>query len=428
MRIARSPLRLILAVLLVAPAAAPAAQVVDRLAAVVNDEVITLSELNEKLAQAVRQLRQRSQGRRLPPRDVLRQQLLDRMIDEKLQVQKAEERGLQVADEEVDRAVRRMARQNNLSVARFRQVLQQRGIDYGTYREQIRKRLLRQRLQNRMVRAKIQITDQEVESYLQRQGEAGNRNEHKLQHILVAVPEEASPDQVDKLRSEARKLRQRIQEGAAFGQVAAAESDGQKALEGGDLGWMKPGALPPAVQSEMEALDDGQLSRVVRTPSGFHLFKLQDRRPLQSAEEVQIRARQILIRTDSGRTKRQARQQAQELLERAQNGASFAKLAREYSEGPAAEDGGDLGWLSHGAMAPSFDELAFSLTAGETGGPVATDTGIHIIKVLERRDREVDPENQRKQARQALRKRQTKQRLDQFLRQLRAQAYIDIRL
>jgi peptidyl-prolyl cis-trans isomerase SurA len=421
------------ALLLVAAAAlapsAQAAQLVDRIVAVVNDQVITATELEQNLERSIQQLRQRMGPGNLPPRSTLRRQLLDRMIMDHIQVQRAQERGIQVSAQEVDEAVARVAEQNGLNVSRFRQVLQRQGVDYADYRDRLRKQILRSRLADGAVRSKIHVTEEEVDSYLARQGKATDRQyEYKLQHILVAVPEGASPDKAEKLRSETESLRQRVTGGEAFTKVAAAESDGQNALDGGDLGWFKPGELPGPVLAQVEALEPGQVSQVVRTPSGFHLFKVTERRQMEAAKETQVKARHILLRTDAGRSPQQARALASELKRRIEGGADFAELARQFSDGPSSKKGGRLGWVSRGQMVPEFEELIFSLSPDEIGGPVRTQFGIHIAQVLDKRQQAIDPDNQRKQARQALRTRKTRQRMEQWQRELRAQAFVDIRL
>ena len=425
---------LLAALILLAGAAAasrPAtgAEVLDRIVAVVNDDVITATELEQRLNRSRAQLRQRMGPENLPPRNVLRRQLLDRMIVDRLQIQRAKERGIQVSAQEVDDAVGRMAQQNGMTPGQFRQALQRQGMDYADYRQQLEEQILRSRLRNQAVRAKVHVTEEEVDSYLARQGKSGDqRYEYKLQHILVAVPEEASPEQAEELQGEAESLRRRITGGEGFTKVAAAESDGQKALEGGELGWFKPGELPAPVLAEVEAVEPGHMSRVVRTPSGFHIFKVTDRRAMEAATETQVQARHILLRTDRGRSPEEARALANELLSRIRGGADFADLARQFSEGPSGKEGGALGWVSRGQMVPEFEELIFSLEAGDLGGPVRTQFGIHIAEVTDKRQQAIDPENSRKSARNALRTRKTRERTDQWLRQLRAQAFVEIRL
>lgn len=420
----------VLAASLLLPLAAHGAQLVDRVAAVVNDDVITVSELEGRLQQAIQQLRQRMGEENLPPRSELRSQLLERMILNRIQIQRAEQRGIQVSAQELDEAVNRIAQQNEISVDRFREALQQRGIDYADYRDRLRKQILRERLSNQAVRSQIHITDEEVESYLARQGTStSQRYEYNLQHILVAVPEEASPEETEELKAKAQRLREQVTEGGEeFGKVAAAESDGQNALDGGELGWFQPGELPGPVTAEIEGVEPGHVSRVVRTPSGFHLFKVTERREKETAKETQVEARHIVLRTGSGQSSQQARALARELKERLEDGADFRRLASQFSEGPSAQEGGSLGWVSRGELAPGLEELLFSLEPGQIGGPVQTQLGIHVAEVLDKRKKEIDPEDKRKQARQALRTRKTRERMDQWMRELRAQAYVDIRL
>ncbi len=420
----------VLAASLLLPLAAHGAQLVDRIAAVVNDDVITVSELDGRLQQAIQQLTQRMGEENLPPRSELRRQLLDRMILNRIQIQRAEQRGIQVSAQELDEAVNRIAQQNEVPVSRLREALEQRGIDYADYRDRLREQLIRERLTNQSVRAQIHITEEEVESYLARQGTStSQRYEYNLQHILVAVPEEASPKETEKLEGKAQRLRKQVTEGGEeFGKVAAAESDGQNALDGGELGWFQPGELPGPVTAEIEGVEPGHVSRVVRTPSGFHLFKVTERREKETAKETQVEARHIVLRTGSSQSSEQARALARELKERLEGGADFRRLARQFSEGSSAQEGGSLGWVSRGELAPGLEELLFSLEPGQIGGPVQTQLGIHVAEVLDRREKEIDPENKRKQARQALRTRKTRERMDQWLRELRAQAFVDIRL
>lgn len=407
---------------------APTAQLVDGIAAVINDEVVTLSELDREMERTLAQLRQRMGPDKIPPRDTLRRQLLDRMIMDRLQIQRARERGLEVSQQEVDQAVARVARNNGLSVPQFRQAVQRQGMDYGEYRDRLKEQVLRNRLVNQAVRSQVNVTDQEISSYLSRHGQGGDRHEYKLQQILVSVPENASPDQTDQRRQRARRLLERLDSDESFASLAAAESDGQKALEGGELGWFRPGELTAAVLTAVEPLQSGDHTGVVRTTSGFHIFRVQERRPLSSATQSQIRARHILLRTDAGRSKAEARSLAQQLVSRIRDGADFAELAGQYSEGPSGKEGGSLGWVSRGDMVPGFEEAIFAMSPGEVRGPVETQYGIHVVQVTDKRDKEIDPDNQRRAAREALRTRKTRERMDQWLRQLRAQAYIDIRL
>ncbi len=412
------------------PPSSEGARLVDRIAAVVNDEVITLTELEQKLQRSIQQLRRRVGKGRLPSRKILRRQLLERMILNRIQLQRAQERDIQISAQALDKAVSRIAQQNGLSMDRFRRVLSRRGVDYADYRQKLREKLRRERLINQAVRSQVHVTDEEVASFLARHGSSSEpRYEYKLQHILVAVPEEAPPEKAENLRRQANQLRERIiEEGEKFAKVAAAESDGQNALEGGNLGWFKPGELPSAVAAEIEGVEPNHLSRVIRTPSGFHLFKVTDRRKLETTKETQVKARHIMLRVGSGRSSDQARALAQELKNRLKSGANFTQLATQFSEGPAAREGGNLGWVSRGELVPGLEELLFSLAPGQIGGPVRTQLGIHIAKVLNKREKAVNPENKHKQARQALRTRKTRERMDQWLRELRAQAYVEIRL
>ena len=406
---------------LLAPPAA--AETLEQIVAVVNDEVVLASELEREMRTVRQQLQQRNI--RPPSREVLEEQVLDRLITQRLQLQMAQRTRIRVDDVTLNRALQDIASRNNLSLEQFRDVLERDGIEYAAFREDIRDEITISRLQQRQVQQQVQVTDEEIENHLDNLRARGALDEeYHLGHILVAVPEAASPDEVAQAREKATALRrQLVEEGADFARLAASESDGQNALEGGDLGWRRGGRLPDAFNDALRDLETGQVSAVVRSPSGFHLLKLEERRTTGGETEVQTRARHILL------TGEDARQRLERLRQRLLNGADFADLASEHSEDPgSAENGGDLGWVGSGALVPAFEEAMQGLNPGEVSEPVETRFGWHLIRVEDRRQQAAGLESRRNEARQLIRQRKSEEVIDRWLRRLRAEAYIERRL
>lgn len=406
---------------LLAPPAA--AETLEQIVAVVNDEVVLASELGREMRTVRQQLQQRNI--RAPSREVLEEQVLDRLITQRLQLQMAERTRIRVDDVTLNRALQDIASRNNLSLEQFRDVLERDGIEYAAFREDIRDEITISRLQQRQVQQQVQVTEEEVENHLDNLRARGALDEeYRLRHILVAVPEAASPDEVAQARQKASSLRrQLVEEGVDFARLAASESDGQNALEGGDLGWRRGGRLPDAFTDALRDLETGGVSEVVRSPSGFHLLRLEDRRTTGGETEVQTRARHILI------TGENARSRLQRLRRRLEDGADFAELAREHSEDPgSAERGGDLGWVGSGALVSEFENVMDGLNPGQVSQPFETQFGWHIVRVEDRRRQAAGLESRRNEARQLIRQRKSEETIDRWLRQLRAEAYIERRL
>lgn len=406
---------------LLAPPAA--AETLEQIVAVVNDEVVLASELGREMRTVRQQLQQRNI--RAPSREVLEEQVLDRLITQRLQLQMAERTRIRVDDVTLNRALQDIASRNNLSLEQFRDVLERDGIEYAAFREDIRDEITISRLQQRQVQQQVQVTEEEVENHLDNLRARGALDEeYRLRHILVAVPEAASPDEVAQARQKAGSLRrQLVEEGVDFARLAASESDGQNALEGGDLGWRRGGRLPDAFTDALRDLETGGVSEVVRSPSGFHLLRLEDRRTTGGETEVQTRARHILI------TGENARSRLQRLRRRLEDGADFAELAREHSEDPgSAERGGDLGWVGSGALVSEFENVMDGLNPGQVSQPFETQFGWHIVRVEDRRRQAAGLESRRNEARQLIRQRKSEETIDRWLRQLRAEAYIERRL
>lgn len=404
-----------------------AAEPLDRIVAVVNDDAIMASELRDRLVQARSQLASRNIG--MPDENVLRRQVMERMIVEQIQLQMAAQANLSVGDTELNRAIRAIAENNGMSLDRFADTLEADGLSLAVVREQIRREMLLRDLQQRRVASRVNVSDREVDRYLEQQGTNSNVRYH-LAHILVSLPQSPSPERVTEAQEQAQDIYRRIQQGADFADLAAAESDASDALEGGDLGWRRAGEIPSVFAEQAPQLGVGQVSEPIRSPSGFHLVKLIDREGGQ--EQVVIeeqRARHILIETNPNRDDQRASALAEQVRERLANGEDFASVAQQVSDDRgSALNGGDLGWVRPGQMVPVFEEALASLPVGEISRPVRSRFGYHIIEVLERRQQDITREAQRGRIRQTLFQRKVNDELEVWLQQIRAEAYVDDRL
>ncbi|GMQ96197.1 MAG: peptidylprolyl isomerase [Gammaproteobacteria bacterium] len=408
--------------------AAPEIVEIDRIVAVVNNDVIVLSELQSRLRTVVEQLEKG--GVPAPPKDVLEKQVLEQLILDRLQVQIAADTGIRIDDETLNRQIADIAGQNKLSLREFRDILERDGFDFAAFREDVRNELVKNRVQQRQVRDRVQVTARDIDNYLATQEKQGGNNpEYRLGHILVAVPDGASPEELTEARDQAEDILARLKAGANFGRTAAAESDGQQALEGGDLGWRKGGELPTLFEDVVPKLEKGGLSDVIRGPSGFHVIKLLDTRGAERLVVKQTHARHILVKIDELVSNNDARTRLRMLRSRILNGADFNELARANSQDPgSAVKGGDLGWLSPGDTVPPFEKAMDALAIGEISAPFETQFGWHILQVLERRDRDSTEEVRQAKAAQALRNRKVDEELQTWFRRIRDEAYIEYRL
>jgi len=406
----------------------PSVQVIDRIVVVVNDDIITRHELSERARVASAQLKQR--GAPSPPQAVLEKQILERMITDRVQLQFAKETGLRVEDTELDRAISRIAAENKLSLQQLRAALERDGVDFNRFREDIRDEITIARLREREVENRITVTEGEIDNFIRtQQGSATRGDEFNLSHILVTVPEKASPETIQARRARAEQALAQIKSGTDFRQVAASFSDAPDALKGGALGWRTSSRLPSLFLEAVQGLQAGQVSGILRSPNGFHILKLNERRG--SAPPVSVRqthARHILIKTNEQVSEAEARRRLQILKERLDNNADFAELARLHSEDASGAKGGDLGWLSPRDTVPEFEHAMDRLKPGEVSEPVRSQFGWHLIQVLERRQEDMSGERQRLEARRALRARKSDEAYQEWLRQLRDKAYIQYRL
>jgi peptidyl-prolyl cis-trans isomerase SurA len=400
---------------------------VDRIVAVVNDEVITQNDLSERVNLVVRQLQR--QGGQLPSSDLLSRQILERMINDLLQVQLAKDTAIKVDDPTLDRTIERIALENNLSMTEFRAALERDGIKYPRFREDIRNEIMLARLREREVENGIVVTDAEVETELAREArETSGDSEFRLSHVLVLVPPQASPEQIEARRRRAVLALSELRRGGNFAQIAATYSDAPDALQGGNLGWRPSGRLPSLFLESLEKLQPGEVSDILRSPNGFHIVKLLEKRGKAAVAGVQqTHVRHILLRAREGLSEAEARDRLRRLRERVLAGADFAELARVNSEDASASKGGDLGWVAPGDTVPEFERVMNALKDREVSQPVQTPFGWHLVQVLERRSDELSEDRKKAAARQAIRARKADEAFQDWLRQSRDRAFVENR-
>jgi len=408
---------------------------VDAIVAVVNTDVITLKELDDRVRLVEQRLKR--QNTQMPPREVLQRQLLERMIVTRAQMQLARDSGIRVDDIMLDRAVSRIAEQNQLSLQTFRDQLERDGLSFARFREEIREEITLQRLREREVDNKLQIGESEVDNYLAASAGKNDAGQHELSiaQILVRVPENASPQQIADRRKRAETAIAQLKSGADFAKTAASFSDAGDALNGGDLGWRSVSRLPQLFVDAVEKINEGEIASLVRSANGFHVLKLNGRRTASLAKGAsgtmvqQTRARHILIKVNQIISSAEARRKLVELRERLDNkAAKFEDLARLYSNDGSASKGGDLGWIYPGDTVPEFERGMNALSPGEVSQPIESPFGFHLIEVLERKTEEVSRERQRMMARQSLREQKLDEAYEDWLRQLRDRAYVEYRL
>jgi peptidyl-prolyl cis-trans isomerase SurA len=420
---------LLLLLLLPTLALAQKAVLVDRIVAVVNKEVITSSELDEAVEAAERQLRRQSTP--APARPVLERQMLERLILDRAQLQMARDIGIRVDELQLDRAVQRIAQNNKLTLADFRSLLERDGVPFDAWREDLRRQIVLSRLREREVNDRIQVSDSEIDLFLEEMKTNPARVEYNLSHVLVRIPEQATPEAIGAARARAEKAQAEARAGGDFGRVAAGYSDAPDALNGGALGWRTRDRLPALFADALRSMKGGEVSEVLRSPAGFHVLKLLERRDAAGGDApvTQTRVRHILIRTNEVVSESEARRRLEDIRERVANGrADFGEMARVHSDDASSARGGELDWVYPGDTVPDFERAMQELKVGEMSRPVRTPFGYHLIQVLERRAADVSAERRRLQARQALRERKSDEAFQEWLRQVRDRAYVELRL
>ncbi len=401
----------------------------DRIIAVVNNEVITEIELNTEVANIKNQLRQ--QKTKFPSDAVLKKQLLERMILRRIQLQMAERVHLRVDDEMLNRTLDNIAAQNNLTLNGLRESLEQDGIDFSLFRENMRHEIIIDKLQKRQVHNRISITKQEIGRFLKNlELRGGKSTEYHIGHILIAIPEAASAEQISQAKEKSSNIIKKLSDGADFAQTAIAMSDGQQALEGGDVGWRRFEALPTLFSDWVNKQDVGEVSHPIRSPSGYHIIKLLGERDNEQQHVVtQTHARHILIRTGEFSSNIEARNRIAKLRERILAGEDFAVLAKTHSDDPGSStNGGDLGWVNPGEMVPPFEQAYKGLNKNQLSEPVQTRFGWHIIEVLGTRTHDNTESVKHKKAQEIIRARKIEPALQNWLRRLRSEAFVENRL
>lgn len=396
----------------------------DHIIAVVNEDVITNTMLNNRIKDFQKQL-ELSQLSRIEP-ETLKKQVLERMIRDTIQLQQAKMFGITVDDLMLNRMLENLAKNNKMSLEKFRETIENEGLNYRRFREQTRDEVIIQQLQQRIIASKITVSDQEVQLYIeQNESLDSSKITYHLRHILIATPEEATAEDINRAKERAVSIYRKIKQGSKFEDLAIKESDGRNALNGGDLGERKGNELPQLFVDAVKNINPGESSKPIRSASGFHLLQL-----ISSSNDPlmvqQTHARHILIQTSGELSDEQARKTLLELKQKIENGENFAVLASEFSDDPGSKiKGGDLGWAGPGDYVDKFENVANSLSPGQISEPFKTAFGWHILEVLERRDFDQLKTNKENQARNAIQKRKSDEELRLWLRRIRSEAYVE---
>jgi peptidyl-prolyl cis-trans isomerase SurA len=403
------------------------AEPMDRIVAVVNNEVLLESELVDMEQTVRQQLRQRNAA--MPPSDVLRKQVMERLILQRVQLQKADSIGIRVGDDALNAALKQIAENNKITLREFRDVLAKDGYDFADFRDSIREEMIISRLRKSQVEDRVVISDREIDTYLTTQAvQGGSETSYHLLHMLINVPEAASPEQVQIAQAKLDNILGLLNAGGDFSEVASGYSDGQNALEGGDLGWRKQGELPSLFSDVVPSLEVGEVSKPLRSGSGYHLVMVKDKKSEETHLVKQTLASHILIKTNELTTDVDAEKRLEQLHERILNGDDFSELARAHSDDTgSAIAGGSLGWSSPGAMVPEFEEKMNELPIGGVSEVFKSRFGWHLIKIDDRREQNMAEEFKRNKARAEIRQRKIEEDLESWLRELRDESYVEYR-
>src|SRR6516165_1577342 len=398
----------------------------DRIAAIVNDGVVLNSDLDAQLETVSERLRQ--QKLELPPQNVLRQQVLERLVLQEIEMQRANHAGVKVSDEMLNAALQDVAKRNGLTLTQLPEALRQQGVDYADYREEIRREMMLQLLRQRDVLQHISVTPREIDQFLDRQAKApSERNEYNVSHILIAVGQEASAAQLDAAAKRAQEVYNRAKSGEDFAKLAVAYSNSQTALDGGALGWRKGSELPTFLTDIVMKLKPGEVSEPLRTPTGFHIIRLNEvRGATEAAVENQVHVRHILMKTNELADDATVRGKLEALRERILKGEDFAAVAQVTSQDPGSgAEGGDLGWAGPGTFAPEFEQAIATLKDNEISEPFHTQFGWHIVQMLGHRRFDNGDEIKRRQAAEAIRASKADEETELWLRRMRDEAYVE---
>ena len=400
----------------------------DRVVSIVDTDVIMQSQLDQRVREVQQTIAKR--GDSLPPEHVLGQQVLERLIIENIQLQIGDRSGIRITDEELNQAVGTIAQRNNLSMEQFRDALERDGLSYEDAREQIRREMIISRVRQRRVAERIQVSDQEVENFLE--SESGKMQlsvEYRLANILIRVPDAASATEIQAAERRAQELYQQLQQGADFAQLAIASSASDTALEGGNMGWRKAAQLPTPFDSLIGALSVGETSEPIRTPGGFILIKLLEKRGGETQVRDEVHVRHVLIKPSEIRSEAETKRLAERVYERIMAGEDFAELAKDFSEDPgSALNGGDLNWIDPNALVPEFRAVMAQTESGEVSKPFKSGFGWHVLQVMGRRATDGSEQFRKQQALSVLRNRKYESELQAWLRQIRDEAYVESKL
>jgi peptidyl-prolyl cis-trans isomerase SurA len=400
----------------------------DRIVAVVDQTVITEQELESRITSLSAQLRK--QGTELPEESILRKQILERLISDALQLQYAAQTGIKVDDIQLDKTIERIAEQNKMTIREFHDALNQDGISIRKFRADIRNEIIIARLREREVESRVNVSESEIDNYLTTQASSNqNQDEYDISHILIRVPEDAAPEDVQKAKTKVDEALAALDAGTNFAKVSASFSDAPNALEGGNIGWKSGSQVPTLFLDALKTMQKGDVSTALRSPNGFHILKVNDKRGGSSPLIIeQTHARHILIKLSEIMSEKDAKQKIDGIKERLDNGEKFEVLARQFSEDGTASNGGDLGWVNPGDTVPQFEKAMNTLKQDEISEPVLSPFGWHVIQVIERRKQDMSKEAARLKARQEIRTRKADEAYQDWVRELRDRAFVELRL
>nr|WP_314489350.1 peptidylprolyl isomerase SurA [uncultured Pseudomonas sp.] len=419
---------LLLGALFLGTAAHAAVQPLDKVVAIVDNDVIMQSQLDQRVKEVQQTIAKRGQD--VPPASVLDQQVLERLIVENLQLQIGERSGIRITDEELNQAIGTIAQRNNMTVDQFRRALNQDGLSYEDAREQVRREMIISRVRQRRVAERIQVTDQEVKNFLKSpMGAMQQSDEYRLANILIPTPDRASSEDIQAAGKKAVDIYNQLQQGADFAKLAIAHSSSDNALEGGDMGWRKAAQLPPPFDEELSRMNAGDVTKPVRIPTGFIILKVNEKRGGNTVVTDEVHVRHILVKPSEIRTEDDTKKLIDKIYDRVKSGEDFATLAKTYSEDPgSALNGGDLDWINPQSLVPEFREVMANTPQGVLSKPFQTQYGWHVLEVLGRRAVDNTAKASEQQAMNTLRNRKYDEELQNWLRQIRDEAYVEIKL
>jgi len=400
----------------------------DRIVAIVDQSVITEQELENRIRTLTAQLKK--QGTELPPENILRKQILERLISDALQLQYAAQTGLKVDDNQLDKTIQRIAEQNQMSLKEFTEALSADGISMTKFRADMRSEITIARLREREVENRVNVSESEIDNFLTTQSSSNeNRDEYEISHILTRTPEEGSSEEIQKAKAKVDEVIKLLQDGSSFSKVSASYSDATNALEGGSIGWKGATQVPTLFLDALKNMLVGDISQPLRSPNGFHILKLTNKRGGNSPLVIeQTHARHILIKLSEVVSEADGKKKMDDIKERLDNGEKFEALARQFSEDGSASNGGDLGWVNPGDTVPQFEKAMNELKNNQISEPVRSPFGWHIIQVIERRKQDMSKEAARLKARQEIRARKADEAYQDWVRELRDRAYVEYRL